>query len=401
MAPTNSPSLDSVLKANLCAGCGLCAGVSDGAIEMHFDTVGFLRPKQVDAISGTTEHKIKHACPGLSVSRPTGSAHNHPIWGPYEEVHIGWSTDEALRCHGSSGAALSAVARHLVKTKKVEFILTIRDDEDDPVSNETHPARSYDDIYRAAGSRYGPSAPLSEIESYLAGEQRFAVVAKPCDISALRALAGIDMRVNEKIPFMLSFFCAGVPSRQGALDVLEKLSVAAGDLQQFQYRGDGWPGKAKAKRRDGSFETMSYHESWGNILSKHVQFRCKVCPDGSGGAADLVCADAWNADDEGYPLFEEDEGRSLVMARTKRGLELMRETVKSGELELSQFDIDNLLTIQPGQTRRSHALLARLIGLFFKKGKRPNYTGFSILKNARALDVRTFARNLIGTFRRA
>jgi coenzyme F420 hydrogenase subunit beta len=37
---------------------------------------------------------------------------------------------------------------------------------------------------------------------------------------------------------------------------------------------------------------MSYADSWGGILSRHVQFRCKICPDGTGGFADVVCADA-------------------------------------------------------------------------------------------------------------
>ena len=48
-----------------------------------------------------------------------------------------------------------------------------------------------------------------------------------------------------------------------------------------------------ATLRDGSERSTSYHESWGNILSKHVQHRCKVWADGTGVAADLVCADAW------------------------------------------------------------------------------------------------------------
>ena len=60
-----------------------------------------------------------------------------------------------------------------------------------------------------------------------------------------------------------------------------------------------------ATLREFTERTMSYHNSWGKILSRHVQHRCKICADGTGNPADLVCADAWHADDEGYPLFEE------------------------------------------------------------------------------------------------
>lgn len=401
MTSFRSPVLKKVMDANLCAGCGLCAGVSGGAVQMQLDGQGYLRPHQTGPLSLGSERKLEAACPGVTVSRSMTGSNHHPIWGPFEEVHTGWATNEDLRYHGSSGAVLSAVAHHLVKTGQVDFILTIRDSDEDPISNKTHVAETFKDIYRSAGSRYAPSAPLSEIDAYLSGDKRFAVVAKPCDIAALRALARVDKRVDSKVPFLMSFFCAGVPSRRGSLAVLKKLNVAEEDLNKFQYRGDGWPGYAKATRHDGTVESMSYHDSWGKVLSSFVQFRCKVCPDGTGGAADLVCADAWHSDKDGYPLFEDGEGTSLVMARTKRGQALLHEAVAAGEVALASFDIDTLLTIQPGQTRRSQALLARLLGLFFKTGWRPAYKGFSILKNARSLGARDFISNLIGTFRRA
>ena len=63
---------------------------------------------------------------------------------------------------------------------------------------------------------------------------------------------------------------------------MAKLGVAPEDLAAFRYRGDGWPGYATATRRDGSAERMSYNDSWGDILTRHVQFRCKICPDGVG-----------------------------------------------------------------------------------------------------------------------
>ena len=185
------------------------------------------------------------------------------------------------------------------------------------------------------------------------------------------------------------------------MSVVDALGVDEKDVLKFQYRGDGWPGYAKATRQDGSFEKMSYHDSWGNILSHHVQFRCKVCPDGTGGAADIVCADAWHCDEKGYPLFDDAEGRSLVMARTDLGFRTVRSAAEAGDLELIEFDVAELLKMQPGQTGRSRALLARLLGLFFKKGTKPIYRGFSLFRNAASQSPIKFARNLVGTFLRA
>jgi coenzyme F420 hydrogenase subunit beta len=44
--------------------------------------------------------------------------------------------------------------------------------------------------------------------------------------------------------------------------------------------------------------------AWGEELSNHLQFRCKICPGGTGEFADVVCAGAWYGKD-GYPDFTE------------------------------------------------------------------------------------------------
>jgi len=72
---------------------------------------------------------------------------------------------------------------------------------------------------------------------------------------------------------------------------------------------------------------MWYHDSWGKILSKEVQFRCKISPDAVGSAANILCADAWYGDEKGYPSFAEQAGRSLVMSQTARGDAFLRDAI--------------------------------------------------------------------------
>src|SRR5690606_15477419 len=182
----------------------------------------------------------------------------------------------------------------------------------------------------------------------LDGTDRLAFVGKPCDVAALRALAAEDPRVNLRFPVMLSFFCAGVPAQAGAEAVLAALGTDLAATESFRYRGNGWPGQATAVLADGSRRSMSYHDSWGGILSRHVQHRCKLCADGTGTAADLVCADAWESDARGYPLFEEAEGISLIVARTALGARLLDEARAAGRIATAPFDPGRLAAIQPG-----------------------------------------------------
>ena len=78
--------------------------------------------------------------------------------------------------------------------------------------------------------------------------------------------------------------------------VVRAMDMDPADVVRFRYRGEGWPGLARAESTDGRIATLSYNDSWGGYLSKAVQFRCKLCPDGVGGAADVACADAWYGD---------------------------------------------------------------------------------------------------------
>ena len=53
---------------------------------------------------------------------------------------------------------------------------------------------------------------------------------------------------------------------------------------------------------------MGYDASWGGVLTRHVQFRCRICPDGIGDDADIAFADAWHTDTDRNPVFNEAEG---------------------------------------------------------------------------------------------
>ena len=60
-------------------------------------------------------------------------------------------------------------------------------------------------------SRYGPVAPLEDVVQLLDQKRRFAFVGKPCDVNALRNLSRFDPRVNDLVPYMLTFSCGGFP----------------------------------------------------------------------------------------------------------------------------------------------------------------------------------------------
>lgn len=401
--PSLSPALARVARGDLCAGCGACAGLAPGRIALAETPPGFPRPVQTAPLDATTEAAIAAACPGLGQRVAAAGRADPVLWGPYRSMHTGWSTDPALRHAGSSGGALSGLLTHLLASGQVEAVVHVAPDPGRPAANITAISRSPAEILARAGSRYAPSAPLEVLAMALAEHRdqgtRFALAAKPCDAAALRALAGRDPIVAAAFPVILSFFCAGVPSLAGGRALLAALD--ASDAVAFRYRGMGWPGRATATRPDGSEASMSYHDSWGGILSKHVQHRCKICADGTGTGADLVCADAWESDERGYPKFDEAPGISLIVARTDLGARILEGAVAAGAVTVRPFDVAGLAAIQPGQRERRRALWARLTALRLAGRPVPRYEGLQIAAAARQNPVLRNLKNFLGMLRRA
>ena len=330
------------------------------ALAMRMEEPGFLRPRQISALPVGADEAIAAVCPGLGVTVEAGSRTDDTMWGPYRRAWTGWSMDASQRHRGASGGALTAVLTHLLRSGVVQAVVQNAPDPNDPMGNRTVLSADPATFGTTAGSRYAPSAPLDALPDILADGRRVAFVGKPCDAAALAAIRSRDPVVARAVPVILSFFCAGVPSTRGARGILAALDVAETEVTAFRYRGNGWPGMA----------------------------------------ADLVCADAWDVDEKGYPLFEEREGVSLVLARTVLGEQIAEGARAAGRLDLAPFDMARLMDIQPGQRERRRALVARLAALRVLGRPIPAYRGLHLATLSRQLGLLKTLRNFLGMLRR-
>ena len=400
-----SPALLRVEKGRLCAGCGLCAGIAADAVSMEMSPEGFLRPQQSRELTPQQEWAISQSCPGL-VASPwgagqgdglTGSLRRSPYWGPYRSVETGHAVDPDLRFAGSSGGLISALAEFALESGKVDAVLTNTANRNAPLRNMATLARSKVEVRSAAGSRYAPSSPLHDIDRLLDAGERIFFIGKPCDVSALRQLALVDSRVNRVFPYMVAFFCGGIPSQEGTDEIVRQLGQDPARVETFRYRGNGWPGTVRSVSDDGSVAEMSYEESWGRILSKRVQFRCKICPDAVGGAADIACADAWFGGESGYPQFDDKPGRSLVIARTPTGQLLLDEAIRANAIETEPTSIDDVALMQPSQLRRKALIRARTAAIALLMRPRPRMAGLDVEQASQGASLMDHLRNFAGT----
>lgn len=400
MTAAGSPTVERVLRGKLCAGCGLCAGVSGGALEMAPDALGYHRPLAHAAVSPQAERTIAAACPGAVVAPWQAAPVMDPYWGPYHRCLTGYATDDKVRFGASSGGGVTALAIHALRTGLVDRVLHIKADPERPTRNLLTISTTPEQVLAGAGSRYAASSPLEQIAQALDAGGAMAFIGKPCDASALRQLAKVDPRVDAHVPLVLSFFCAGLPSARGADRILKTLGVDPAEVVTFRYRGNGWPGTACATTREGAQASMSYDDSWGGHLANEVQFRCKICPDAVGGVADVACADAWYETPEGGPSFDERPGRSLILTRTARGEALLQSAIDGGHIAVQPMDPERIQYIQASQALRKRVVNARMAALAITLQPRPKIRGTLTTEATRRAGTVELLRNLLGTTRR-
>lgn len=393
--------VEQVVSNGNCSGCGACAALFD-PIRMELNGDGFMRPAWESAGSGQIADSVKifeAICPGVGIvaARPNGARH-HPTMGPYVSVWTAWASDDKIRFSGSSGGVLTALSAWLLETGAVQSVVGASMSEDAPSRTIALELRDRSAVLEAAGSRY---APVSNAELFRPDDASSAFVGKPCEVCAARQMTAVRSSDDTgNAPVLLSFFCAGVPSQNATDELLVELGVEPEDALSVRYRGNGWPGEFTVASRSGAAASISYEDSWGTHLGRRLQNRCKICPDGTGGHADIAVGDFWTTGPSGYPAFDDAEGTSVAIARTTKGHEILMRARADGVVVLAPACLDDVAAIQPLQVNRRNMLLGRLAGRLLARKRIPRFRGFSMLNSALAAPRKTM-RSMRGTYSRA
>ena len=357
--------VERVVAEGLCTGCGLCAGLAP-EIEMQVADSGHERPVANGPIAQDIQTVLNQACPavrlrGLDDSTIKTARHYDQVWGPYEQLVKADAADPEVRYRASTGGVLTALAQYLLASGQVDFILQVKAGGRDPSFGQMQISTDQLQVLESAGSRYGPSAPLEQIGEVLDRGQPFAFVGKPCDISALRALGEHDTRVGKLVKAFLTMVCGGYGPPKSTYAFYERMGTHRDQVTSLRYRGYGCPGATVAENRDGSQVEATYEEFWGTDSSMwQLPWRCKICPDGIGDAADIAAADDWPGAAPDMEAAKTDPGTNAVIVRTKVGAELVQGAVEAGFLSTGEALSPTYMTsIQPHQMRKKMSALAR------------------------------------------
>lgn len=399
--------VESVVRQGLCTGCGLCAGLFNDCLEMRITSAGRMRPVTRKSLSEEDLETFRAVCPGLQVigpdpaiAGPNGAMHH--IWGPMRTTHRGWSSDPDIRFRAAAGGSLTTMAIHLLETGKVDAIVHVKTSETKPMLTDAHVSRSKEEVIAGSQSRYGPAAPLVNVKRLLDEGVRFAVVAKPCDIAAIRNLQKIDNRAEQQIPYCLTLFCGGIASSHTPEKIAEWHGVEPDEVAVFRFRGNGWPGPLRVQSKSGDTFDLTYEDSFDNDdypWDYDVQFRCKICADAIGEQADVSCPDAWIMKD-GQPTYDEAPGVNVIIARTKTGEDLVKAVELSGEMELRPYSISELDAMHASHLPRKHEFPGRIMGVRLAGAPVTEFRKFRTFRALLSGGIWQNFSSMIGTWKR-
>jgi coenzyme F420 hydrogenase subunit beta len=396
-----------VAAGKLCTGCGVCAYLAPEEIRM-VDVLDHGRrplPLLPTGGPGPGAAAALGCCPGVRLEHDTATAAPGEIaelreaFGPVRALWEGYAADPEIRLAGSSGGVATALAAYCLEHEGMAGTLHVGARADVPYLNETRMSRTRAELLAAAGSRYAPASPCDRLDLIEAADGPCVFVGKPCDVAAVRMARRVRPALDARVGLTVAVFCAGTPTTRGTLEMLDRLGVRDPDrVESVHYRGDGWPGRARARTVDdppGELRTLSYEQSWGDILQKHRQWRCYLCADHTGEFADVAVGDPW------YRPTGGDPGRSLVLARTERGVRIVEAAVAAGALVLDRVEPRILPASQPNLVAARGSVWGRLVtlraaGLMTPRLRHLPMAGIWW----RSLTVRQKLQSTVGTLRR-
>lgn len=400
-------NITDVAERHLCCGCGACAFVAPEAIEMVDDLDQGRRPI-VHAPDDPRAADAMKVFPGIGLEHDAGLAANPgiivellPGWGPILEMWEGHAGDPEIQFAGSSGGAASALALHCLEYESMHGVLHIAARQDIPYLNETVMSTTRDELLARTGSRYAPASPCDGLGMIEDAAAPCVFIGKPCDVAAVQKARRLSRALDEKLGVTIAFFCAGTPTTRGTLEMLRRMDVDDPEsLVSLRYRGNGWPGLTTAgyRKSDGGEEirTLTNEQSWGEVLTNHKQWRCKICPDLTGEFADIAVGDPWYREVEDGAV-----GLSLILARIERGREIALRAIESSAWFASPAASWKLPASQPNLFKTRGAVWGRLLGSKLAEMLAPRFVKFPMFRyELRELSFKRKAQLAIGTIRR-
>lgn len=377
-----------------CTGCGLCCSVL--GTKFVVDNKGFNYP----IFDLSMKEFCSNVCPASG--ELLKEQQKSEVWGHSEACYLGYAVDDKIRKKASSGGVLTELCCFLLDAGVVDGIIQTKISDNSAIMTKTVISTTKEEVIDCSGSRYAESNPLMRILQQTEEGKKYVFIGKPCDVASLKQYMKTNHELKKRIIYLFSFFCMGVPSKTSNKKLLFRLNCNESTCESLSYRGNGWPGNATAVNVNGTRHSITYNESWGEILGRDLRKCCRFCMDGLGEAADVSCGDGWYLDNNNCPDFSEHAGRNIVFARTTQGNSLLLEAMKAGYINIELYtDYRKELKLTQYAQYQRKVLMAPMMCAMKLCGKKvPKYNFSVIVSYCKDEKIHIMIKRFLGTIKR-
>jgi coenzyme F420 hydrogenase subunit beta len=310
--------LDTLIRADLCTGCGACVDLCPYFVSFRGRTVIF---DDCDREEG----RCSVFCPRTAVDlddisrKTTGDAYSASPLGSYREIY---TSKAAVDGTYQAGGTVTALVRFLMDSGEIDTAVLTGSDGITPVAQVVTNA---DDVGSAAGSKYSAAPTLSALNrAEKDGFTKIGVVATPCQAMAaakMKAANGLDRNPGDHIAFVIGLFCTWALDYEKLFEYLsERLDISK--ITGFDIPPP--PAEVFEVFTDGGKETFPLSE-----IRPMVKNSCNECLDMTAEFADVSVGVL-----EGEPSF------NTLIVRTERGEEAVKRAKEQGVLILDEMPPD-------------------------------------------------------------
>lgn len=359
--------IETIVKNELCIGCGLCTiSCNSQALEMNLNKYGFYEPEQINQCNcngdcikvcpfNPLEDFNKNDEDHLSREFLFDSQYNNPQIGSYTNLYVGYSPK--YRLSSSSGGLATSILTKLLNEKEVDYVISVKESIDNHF--EYRISANSEELIKSSKTRYYPVTLATVFKKIEELEGSFAIVGVGCFIKAIRLYQKNNPKQGLKIKFLIGIICGGVKSSFFTEYLSSKLGYDNYSFKNPQYRIKDLTSKASDYSYGcesiitDDFKTLkmkSVGDMWGTGLFKANA--CDLCDDVTTELADISLGDAWIE-----PYVSDGAGTSVIIARSKKGNELIERSILNNELNVKPISLDKFLSSQRGSFNHRRSAL--------------------------------------------
>ncbi|WP_188027418.1 Coenzyme F420 hydrogenase/dehydrogenase, beta subunit C-terminal domain [Tolumonas osonensis] len=371
-----SRMIESVVNNGLCIGCGLCVTqCSSNAIKMKVNKNGFY-VASVDnrctcggkcisvcpfnpepSASLRTEHEIS------AIFLNEAPNFNKKI-GRYISTYAGYSIKNRLS--SSSGGIATYILSELLARGEIQHVISVK-------GSDTHYeyaiSNNIEELQTTAKTKYYPVTLNSVFDKLQELDGNVAIVGVACFIKAIRLAQANDLKLKQKIKFLVGIICGGIKSSFFAEYLASKVGVDVDEYSEPEFRikdinstaSDYSFGCLDKFKNQKTIKMRTVGDMWGTGLFKANA--CDYCDDVTAELADVSLGDAWLE-----PFSNDGRGTNVIVTRSLLAEKIIQDGIEKDDLNIEKLSEDRFIVSQQGSFNHRHDGLGFRIERSKKKG---------------------------------